>query len=165
MTLDQFCKAFGCTREQAEILRAKNKAQLEAMYDKAWKSGKRVNGYTSEQLRQLINGLEIPRGSKTFKIKIAFKFFLSTAGFNFASCIAKYEMGRVKLSDIKIEEKNLLMATEGGSVHDAVLRDLQKNVSNQVHSFVSDPDGFKNPIRWNRDTGLECEFEALKEVA
>jgi hypothetical protein len=60
MTLPQFCKLFGCTIEQANALKRKNRAQLTVMYDKAWRTGKRVNGYTSEQLRQLINGLEIP---------------------------------------------------------------------------------------------------------
>lgn len=59
-TLEQFAKMFGATVEQCNDLKRKNKAQLEAMYDEAWKTRKRVNGYTSEQLRQLINGLQIP---------------------------------------------------------------------------------------------------------
>jgi glycyl-tRNA synthetase beta subunit len=59
-TLAQFCKAFGCSIEQAKALKAKNKGQLTEMYYEAAKSGKRVNGYTSEQLRQLITGLNIP---------------------------------------------------------------------------------------------------------
>lgn len=60
-SLEQFCKIFGCTLEQANALRAKNRAQLTEMYDEACRTKKRVNGYTSEQLRQLITGLEIPQ--------------------------------------------------------------------------------------------------------
>lgn len=61
LTLHQFCTLFGCTLRQAEQLRTKNKAQLEAMYHQACATRKRVNGYTSEQLRQLLVGLQIPK--------------------------------------------------------------------------------------------------------
>lgn len=59
-TLEQFAKMFGATVEQCNALKAKNRIELEAMYAKASATGKRVNGYTSEQLRQLITGLQIP---------------------------------------------------------------------------------------------------------
>jgi len=51
---------FGCTLKQVNALKKKNKAQLTEMYNEACATGKRVNGYTSEQLRQLITGLQLP---------------------------------------------------------------------------------------------------------
>jgi hypothetical protein len=60
LTTSEFAKLFGCTFEQVNALKAKNRAQLTNMYDKACRTGKRVNNYTVKQLRQLITGLEIP---------------------------------------------------------------------------------------------------------
>lgn len=52
-------RMFRCSVDQVNALRAKNRAQLTVMYNEACRTGKRVNGYTSEQLRQVINGLPI----------------------------------------------------------------------------------------------------------
>ncbi len=60
MNKEQFCKSFRCSPEQVEALRAKNKTQIHAMYMQACRSGKSVNNFTREQLRQMLNGLELP---------------------------------------------------------------------------------------------------------
>lgn len=59
-TIEQFAKLFGVTVEQCNALKAKNREQLTEMRVKALKTGRKVNGYTAEQLRQLITGLQIP---------------------------------------------------------------------------------------------------------
>ncbi len=60
ITIEQFAKLFGVTVDQCNALKAKNRVQLKAMHAQAVKTGKKVNGYNAEQLRQLITGLQIP---------------------------------------------------------------------------------------------------------
>lgn len=61
---DLFLKQFGCTKEQLEFLKAQtcgNNYKLYLQwYEEACKTCRPVYGFTSEQLRQLINGLKLP---------------------------------------------------------------------------------------------------------
>lgn len=50
MTPSEICKFFGCTMDQLNSQYVKNAEGLEAMYKKAAKTKKKVNGYTAEQL-------------------------------------------------------------------------------------------------------------------
>lgn len=60
-TPEEIAKAFGCTVEQVGAQFAKNYEGLRQMYEKACASGKRVNGYTSEQLLQMMNSLPMSK--------------------------------------------------------------------------------------------------------
>ena len=51
--LDRFAAALGVTRDQIDRQLEKNKAQLQEMAAKARQTGRKVNGYTAEQLEQL----------------------------------------------------------------------------------------------------------------
>lgn len=46
----EIARAMGCTEQQARAQLARNAAQLDAMAAKAKATGKKVNGYTYEQL-------------------------------------------------------------------------------------------------------------------
>lgn len=50
-TVEQIAKIFGCTPAQLTSSYAKNAAQLALMLHKAVTTGKKVNGFTAEQLR------------------------------------------------------------------------------------------------------------------
>lgn len=54
MSAKKTTKTFGCTTEQAEAQMRKNLAQLGDMLGKAETTGKRVNGYNAEELRDMI---------------------------------------------------------------------------------------------------------------
>jgi hypothetical protein len=60
-THEEIAKAFGCSVEQVGAQFVKNYNGLKQMYDKSCASGRRVNGYTSEQLRQMINSLPMSK--------------------------------------------------------------------------------------------------------
>jgi hypothetical protein len=51
MTAEHIAKFFGCTIEQAKAQFAANALQLAAMQKKAIFTGKKVNGYTANQLK------------------------------------------------------------------------------------------------------------------
>lgn len=53
MTPAEKCKLLGCSMEQLSNQYAGNAEALEGMYKKAIKTGKKVNGYTAEQLDQM----------------------------------------------------------------------------------------------------------------
>ena len=52
-TPEMIAKVMGCTVEQLTSQYAKNAAQLAVMLHKAVTTGRKVNGYTAEQLREL----------------------------------------------------------------------------------------------------------------
>lgn len=56
-TAAEIAAKFGCTVEQVDAQRAKNKATLVEMYEKALRTGRKVNGYTADQLGRLIDGI------------------------------------------------------------------------------------------------------------
>lgn len=60
-TPEQIAALFGCTVEQVGRQFAKNYQGLRQMYEQACATGRRVNGYTSEQLRQMMNALPMSR--------------------------------------------------------------------------------------------------------
>lgn len=60
-TPEEIAKVFGCTESQVVAQFAKNMTGLRSMYNTAMSSGGKVNGYTAEQLSQLINNLPIPK--------------------------------------------------------------------------------------------------------
>jgi predicted transcriptional regulator len=51
MTAAEIAERFGCTEEQVRALHRKNSEALAKMADKAVRTRKKVNGYTSGQLR------------------------------------------------------------------------------------------------------------------
>ena len=52
MNANQVANRFGCTVEQARVLYEKNAHQLQSMANKAKRTGRNVNNYTSAQLDQ-----------------------------------------------------------------------------------------------------------------
>lgn len=50
LTKSQTCKLFNCTKDQLNDQYKANAASFEKLYQKSLSSGKKVNGYTSEQL-------------------------------------------------------------------------------------------------------------------
>jgi len=48
---ERSAKAFGCTIEQAKAMFAKNAIGCRSMLERAVRTGKKVNGYTADQLR------------------------------------------------------------------------------------------------------------------
>ncbi len=50
MTKEEKCQLFGISMERLNEQYAANAAQLYKMYRKAFESGKKVNGYTADQL-------------------------------------------------------------------------------------------------------------------
>lgn len=50
-SVDRCVSVFGCTPEQAKRLFAKNAAGLGEMANKAERTGRKVNGYTANELR------------------------------------------------------------------------------------------------------------------
>ena len=52
---------FNCSVEQVGAQFVKNHNSLSGMYREASASGKKVNGHTSEQLRQMINALPMSK--------------------------------------------------------------------------------------------------------
>lgn len=59
MNENQLAKFFGCTVQDVRALHAKNAQTLRAMLAKAESTGKKVNGYSAEQLRVRIADAEI----------------------------------------------------------------------------------------------------------
>lgn len=55
--LEQIAKIFGCSEAQVSAQFVRNYNQLRGMYEQACRTHRKVNGYTSEQLRQLLNSL------------------------------------------------------------------------------------------------------------
>ena len=53
-TKDQISKMFGCSIERLNEQYAENAKTFERMYEKAIKTGKKVNGYTAVQLKQMV---------------------------------------------------------------------------------------------------------------
>jgi len=51
--MTQFAAMLGVTEQQCNAQLAKNKKQIKVMHEKAVKTGKKVNGYTAEQLEKL----------------------------------------------------------------------------------------------------------------
>ncbi len=49
---EKSAKVFGCTLEQARVMFRRNAYKLMEMHAKAMKTGKKVNGYTAEELEQ-----------------------------------------------------------------------------------------------------------------
>lgn len=60
-TIEEIAAKFGCSPAQVGAQFARNFIQLSAMYRQACATGKRVNGYTSEQLRRMINSLPMSK--------------------------------------------------------------------------------------------------------
>ena len=60
-TREQIAQVFGCTPAQVGAQFVKNYEGLRVMYEKACATGKRVNGHTSEQLRQMMNSLPMSK--------------------------------------------------------------------------------------------------------
>ena len=58
-TEQDICRRFNCTPEQVRAMHAKNAEGLRAMLAKAEKTGKKVNGYTAEQLRRHVAETDI----------------------------------------------------------------------------------------------------------
>lgn len=52
-TQEMIAKVMGCTVEQLRSQHAKNATQLALMLHKAVTSGRKVNGYTADQLREM----------------------------------------------------------------------------------------------------------------
>ncbi len=57
ITIQQIAERFNCTPAQVGAQFAKNYAGIKGMYVKACATRKKVNGYTSEQLRQIMNSM------------------------------------------------------------------------------------------------------------
>lgn len=55
MEKSEICKLFGCSLEQLNSQYADNAKVLKGMQAKAVKSGKKVNGYTADQLKEAAN--------------------------------------------------------------------------------------------------------------
>ena len=53
MDAKNIAKMFGCTEEQAKAQYARNAAQLAEMEAKAASTGRKVNGFTAQQLADL----------------------------------------------------------------------------------------------------------------
>jgi hypothetical protein len=53
MTAEQIAQRFGCTVAQVKAQHRRNAEGLLGMADKAARTGKRVNGYTAEQLQRM----------------------------------------------------------------------------------------------------------------
>jgi hypothetical protein len=54
MNADKAAKVFGCTPEQAKEQMQRNLIQLQQMRAKASSGGKKVNGYTADELDHMI---------------------------------------------------------------------------------------------------------------
>lgn len=50
---EQICRLFGCTMQQLNEQYSANAAVLWQMHDKSIKIGKKVNGYTADQLAEM----------------------------------------------------------------------------------------------------------------
>lgn len=59
ITLEQFARMMGVTVEQCNVQLAKNRKQLEGMYRQAVKTGKRVNGYSADELLKAVNRIKV----------------------------------------------------------------------------------------------------------
>jgi hypothetical protein len=53
MTKEQLCKVYHCTLDQLDNQYKENAEGLDRMYQKAVRTGKKVNGYTASRLEQL----------------------------------------------------------------------------------------------------------------
>lgn len=51
LSKEQICQMFGCTMEQLNAQYASNAGVLKGMHEKAKRTGKKVNGYTEQQLK------------------------------------------------------------------------------------------------------------------
>jgi hypothetical protein len=55
LTKDQTCKLFGCTTEQLNKQYAQNAIGLQRMLNKAIETKKKVNGYSENQLKNMVD--------------------------------------------------------------------------------------------------------------
>lgn len=60
-SVEEIAEIFGCTPAQVGAQFAKNHEQLREMYEESCATGRKVRGYTAEQLRARMNSLPMSR--------------------------------------------------------------------------------------------------------